>query len=213
MVEDKPTDVDSIEYGIACTVFNIREHLMRYYKGTSDDMFTGNVQMFGLVDLPQDRRPRNYERQRSNLQEQHKMTIGRTTIATMQKCPNIISFYEKALTRSPEMLSVYNGVRQFLAKYLRGVTIEVLDKGFADTKGDKGLMTANKVRYASVNNASFGEWDISAYEAMLTRQRPYSVFPNPTVGTTVSEYFRTVGTQTVDIPFIAHDEANMDDDL
>lgn len=114
---------------IQATVMAIRETLMEYYKGTCVERLTVNSTV-GLAFMSNgNRRDFQYLRRQAENQKLAVVTLGGLPIMTVQRFPDRAVFNEKILTRSPQLTDVYDGVRGFMEKYLRGVEVDHNKKG------------------------------------------------------------------------------------
>lgn len=117
---------------ILATTMAIREQLMEYFKGTCVERFTDGSNVF-LRELGGSSR---YQYQRENTMRTRpcELMLGDLPLLKVQKMPDKVIFYEKILTRSPQLQAVYQELQTFLDKYLGAIEVE---------KDQRGVIYAN----------------------------------------------------------------------
>lgn len=122
-------DVTEVEVGIQATIMAVRESLMEYFKGTCVERFTENTNI-RLVNANRGQRAEfQYLRQAAENQSPMIVLLGGLPIMTVQRSPERVVFHGKVLTRSPQLTQVYDGLKEFMEKYLNGVEVSHSKKG------------------------------------------------------------------------------------
>jgi hypothetical protein len=202
----EPSKIDGLE----TTMMAIREYLMTYYKGTCIESIVGENNVRLRQEHIGTRELRAYQRNLSAQKNLKRLTIGDTTIATLQEVPCILTLHNTTLYRSPELREIRLKTLKFMGQYLRGVRI--IEKGSKrmGERDDSGLIAQPEIPTEMFREMVYGnqvynvaptqdsEHDRIEREHQNIEWRPASGLRTNALD--IENFFNTI-TTTRDLPF------------
>jgi hypothetical protein len=116
-------DTASDSLAIETTVMALRETIMEYFKHTCIERLTSDAGIqFKRIRATETRF--QYQRREAEAQDRQVLYLSGLPILEVQRDPEKLVFYKTMLTRSKELRDVYQGLQNFMEKYLSAVTVE-----------------------------------------------------------------------------------------